>query len=112
MRISRYLYGFLIIAFILGGISIAKATDNWQVSYKVNADGSEIELKGDDVGEIKGFMSIDDIIVAYGIDKDGLYEYIGFPNDLPTSTLVKDIKGLTGIDPEPIKDYIIIEKNQ
>ncbi len=111
MRISRYLYGFLIIAFLLGGIGIAKATDNWQVSYKLNADGSEIELKGESVEEIKGFMSIDDIISAYGIDKEGLYEYMGFPSDLPTSTLVKDINGLTGIDPATIKDYIILAKN-
>lgn len=110
MRISKYLYGFLVIAFLLGGIGIAKATDNWQVSYKVNPDGSEIELTGESVDEIKGFMSIEEIIIAYNLDKDGLYEYLGFSSDLPTSTLVKDIKSVTGIDPAPIKDYISLQK--
>lgn len=110
MKISNYLYGLLIVVFLLGGIGIAKATDIWQVSYKVNPDGSDVTLTGQSVDEIKGFMSIDEIILAFGIDKEGLYNYMGFPSDMPTSTLVKDIKGLTGIDPAAIKDYITLEQ--
>ena len=106
MRISKYFYGFIIIAILLGGISIAKMADAWYISIKVNPDGSAVELSGTDVEEIKGWMSLDEIITSFNLDKDQLYQYLKFPEDLPTSTLVKDIKRLTGIDPEPIKDFI------
>lgn len=111
MKISKFLYGFLILFLLLGGIGVAKLTDNWQVSGMVNTDGSEITLSGNDVEEIKGFMSIEEIIIAFNLEKEPFYQYMKFPSDLPTSTLVKDIKKLTGVDPEPIKDYINLQNS-
>lgn len=111
MKISKFLYGFLILFILLAGTGVAKLTDTWEVSGMVNPDGTEVTLTGQDVEEIKGFNSIEEVIVAYNLEKDAFYQYMNFPNDLPTSTLVKDIKKLTGIDPEPIKDFINLQNS-
>lgn len=110
VRISKYIYGFLIIAILLGGIGIAKLVGVWEVSAKYNLDGSEVVLI--DVDDIKGYMSLDEVISSFNLDKEEMYQYMKFPADLPTSTLFKDIKGITGIDPEPIKDFITEQLNK
>ncbi len=105
----KFLYGIIILAMLLIGIGIAKETELWQVSGKLQADGSKVAITGQDVDEIKGWMTLDEVIKGYGLDKNEIYETFHLPSDLPVTTELKDIAAQTdeALSPKIIRDYII-----
>ncbi len=88
MRISKFVYGFIIAFILLGVLIIAKIVGIWEVYEWGSNKDINYEL----------------------ISTNYFLNNIGFPSDLPTSTLVKDIKGLTGIDPAPKGLYFFTKK--
>ncbi|WP_339061707.1 hypothetical protein [Tepidibacillus marianensis] len=102
------LYGFLILAILLGGIGVAKAAGVWSVSGKIHSDGSKIAVIGTDVDEIKGWMKLEDVIKAYNLDKGQLYKDFNLPADFPVIIELKDAGAETdeALSPSTIRDYI------
>lgn len=92
LHLPAPLYAALALAAFLGTILAAQMLGFWSTSGKVTADGSPVVATGADPAEIKGWMTIDEVLGAYGLTQAELYERYQIPADLPTSAALKDIE--------------------
>jgi hypothetical protein len=88
--VNRYLVPVLAVLALLGSVWVAKAAGVWQTSGR-----GQILL--DESGQpdpwgIKGWMTLDDISVTYGIPLPDLYILIGATDDVPPETALKDLE--------------------
>jgi len=109
----KYIYGILILSILLGGIGLAQSAGIWSVSGKVTSDGSKIAVTGKDVNEIKGWMTLEEVINGYGLDQEEIYQTFNLSTDLAVSTALKDIAAQTdeALSPTIIREFIT-EKQQ
>lgn len=112
MRMRPVLYGFFVLAFLFGGVYSAKATGVWQVSGKVNADGSQVVVTGTDSYEIKGWTTLRDVIEAYQLDEKQVYADFNLSEDISPDTPLKDLAAETDeqLTPATIREYV--DKNK
>ncbi|MBX0327320.1 hypothetical protein K2Z83_06475 [Oscillochloris sp. ZM17-4] len=88
------LYAALVLAAFLGTIQLAQIAGFWSTSGKITLDGAPVEVTGADPAEVKGWMTISDVLGAYGLTQDELYTHYQIPADLPTSAALKDIEAI------------------
>lgn len=107
------LYGILFLGLMLGGIYSAKAANIWQVSGKINPDGSKVELKGADVEEIKGWVTLGDAIEAFGLEKETVYRDLGIDPSISSDAQLSELAEETDelVSPSVLKDYISSQKD-
>ena len=72
----------------------AKLAGVWSTSGKLTASGEQVQITGADPAEIKGWMTINDVITAYQVPKEQFYAQFQIPADLPIATPLKDIEPL------------------
>src|SRR5690349_3762835 len=85
-RVNLYLYAALVLALFLGPIQAAKLAGAWSTSGKVTASGEQVQITGADPAEIKGWMTIEQVITAYQVPKQEFYAQFKLPADLPLET--------------------------
>lgn len=102
------LYGFMIMAILLGGIYLAKEAGIWQASGKINPDGSRVTIEGKTVNEIKGWTTLGDVINGFGLNKEEVYNFFELTEDTSLDTELKDLAALTDerLSPSTMRDYI------
>lgn len=102
-----HIYGLSIIAVFVLGIFLFDLAGFWQTSGKVDADGKKVELTGKDPDDIKGWMTLDEVIKAYGLTLENLEEDFKVANLDPAKQL-KDLAEETDekISPNTLKEYL------
>jgi hypothetical protein len=94
IRVNLVVYAALVLVLFLGVIETAKLAGVWSTSGKLTASGEQVQITGTDPAEIKGWMTINDVITAYQVPKDEFYAQFKIPADLPVATPLKDIEPL------------------
>jgi hypothetical protein len=92
IRVNLAVYAALVLVLFLGVIESAKLAGVWSTSGKLTASGEQVQITGADPAEIKGWMTIENVITAYHVPKDQFYAQFQIPADLPVATPLKDIE--------------------
>ncbi len=86
-----YVGGTLLV--ITASIMGAQALGWYESGAKVNAAGERIApAAGASTADIKGWMSIQQVLDAYPVTKDALYARFDIPADIPTATGLGELK--------------------
>jgi hypothetical protein len=92
IRVNLYLYAALVLILFLGTIQAARFAGIWSTSGKVTPSGEQVQITGADPAEVKGWMTIEDVISAYHVSKAEFYARFKLPADLPVETPLKEIE--------------------
>jgi hypothetical protein len=94
LHIPAPIYAALVLVAFLGTIQLAQLAGFWSTSGKVTTDGAPVEVTGADPAEVKGWMTISDVMSAYNLTQDELYAHYAIPADLPVSAALKDVEAV------------------
>lgn len=94
LHVSGLAYAALVLVLFFGSIQVAQYAGLWSVSGKLAPDGGPVQLSGADPAEIKGWMSVQQVLDAYPVDQAALYARFGIPADVPASTPLKELEAL------------------
>jgi hypothetical protein len=92
MRIHPLIYGVLVLFVFLGTILGFQVAGVWSVSGKLTADGDAVQPSAMDVNTIKGWMTLEQITVTYGVPLAEILEQFNLPRDTAASTAIKDLE--------------------
>ena len=92
IRVNLVIYAILVLVLFLGVIESAKLAGLWSTSGKLTASGEAVQITGTDPAEVKGWMTINDVITSYKVPKEQFYAQFAIPADLPVTTPLKDIE--------------------
>lgn len=93
MRLLAYSAVMLLsVVLITGTVKAAQVAGLWSTSGKVDAKGNQITATGTDPNEIKGWMTMGEVLTAYKLDKVEVYQAFGIAGDLSETTQLKDIE--------------------
>ncbi len=92
LRVNTYLFAFLGLVLILGTVQVSQWAGLWTTSGKVTGGGEKVAATGADPAEIKGWMTIDEVLKAYGIPQADFYAKFGVPADVPVTSQLKDLE--------------------
>ncbi len=87
MRVSRFLMPLIVIVALLGTALIAQAAGLWSTSGRASTD-----LQSMTAADIKGWMTLQQVMDGLQISKEELYAAGNIPLDVPTSTALKDLE--------------------
>ena len=99
----RYIYGFLILIILIGGIYTAKTTNVWASIEFVN--NSELPAVG--LPEPRGRYKLGEIIKAYDLDKKDFYEALKLPIDYSENAQVLRLINTNIIKFDDINNYMV-----
>lgn len=94
VHIRPSIYLAVVLVIFLGVIGAAQATGWWSTTGRTTTAGVKIQITGTDPTEIKGWMTIADVLTAYHVPKAELYTHFGIPGDVPESAQLKSLEGL------------------
>jgi hypothetical protein len=94
IQIRPSVYLAVVLVVFLGVIGAAQAAGWWSTTGRTTTDGVKIEITGTDPTEIKGWMTISDVLTAYHVPKADLYTRFGIPNDTPETAQLKSLEGV------------------
>lgn len=94
IRVNLVVYAALVLVLFLGVIGSAKLAGVWSTSGKLTVSGEQVQITGTDPAEIKGWMTINDVITAYQVPKAQFYARFQIPANLPITTPLKEIEPL------------------
>ena len=89
MRINPIFVPVIVIVMLLGSVIVTQSAGQWSTSGKTS-----VNLERFDAADIKGWMTIQQVIDGTGIPKERLYELADFPADTPATTALKDLEGV------------------
>lgn len=90
MRVNKWLLPILALVLLLGTVGIAQAAGWWVVSGREMVDLTQLTSGG----EVKGWMTLQQVADGTGIEAAALVAKLGLPADLPPETVLKDIEGI------------------
>lgn len=98
-------FGLLALVIFFGAIGITKLTGIWrsQPESLTEITGAGVAL---DPANLRGFMSLAEIEVTYGIPASSLLEQLGLPSDTPTSEPVNEVMKSAGREVEEVREAI------
>lgn len=94
IRVPVTLYLAVVLAVFLGVIGAAQAAGWWSTSGRTTADGAAITVTGTGPAEVKGWMTIGDVLAAYNVPKAELYARYAIPDDVPETEQLKGLEEL------------------
>src|SRR5512143_563679 len=89
MRVNRFLMPVIVIVALLGTTLMAQAAGFWSTSGK-----DSVDLENMSATDIKGWMTLQQVMDGMKISKEDLYTVGGIPLDVPTETALKDLEGI------------------
>jgi hypothetical protein len=89
MHVNRFLMPVIVIVALLGTTFIAQAAGFWSTSGK-----DSIDLESMTAADIKGWMTLQQVMDGLKISKEELYAVGGIPLDIPAETALKDLEGV------------------
>lgn len=87
-------YLLLVLMVFFGVIITAQSMGWWSTSGRTSADGTPIQATGKDPAEIKGWMTVGEVLNAYNVPKEELYIRFGIPADVPETTQLKSLEDI------------------
>jgi hypothetical protein len=88
--VNKLIAPILVLAALVGSYVVAQATGFWAVSGKEMIDLGNMTSSAD----IRGWMTLDQVIQGFGISQEEFYAVLGIPANIPASTALKDLEGL------------------
>jgi hypothetical protein len=92
-RVNIFVFMMIGIILFFGSCSAAQAVGVWNTSGKISVTGQTITATGADPAEIKGFMTIQEVLTAYHVTWEEFYQKFNLPPDTilssPLNTLEK-----------------------
>jgi hypothetical protein len=102
MRINPLLAPAFFIVILIGSIAVAQLTGNWNVSGQTTIDTENLA-----VADIKGWMTLQQVIDGFHISKEELYPLINVPAEIPTTTALKDLESIVpGFETSTVRDAL------
>ncbi|NTU61948.1 MAG: hypothetical protein HGB05_00780 [Chloroflexi bacterium] len=89
MRVNRFLMPIIVIVALLGTTLIAQAAGFWSTSGK-----DSIDLDNMTSADIKGWMTLQQVMDGLDVSKEELYAVGGIPLDIPAETALKNLEGI------------------
>jgi hypothetical protein len=94
IRVSPITYMAVVLTIFLGVIGGAQTAGWWSTSGQTTSDGAPVQLTGTDPAEIKGWMTIGDVLTAYQVPRADLYARFAIPDSVPESAQLKSLEAL------------------
>jgi hypothetical protein len=94
VRVPPVVYAAIVLAVFLGVIGAAQAAGWWSTSGRTTADGAPVEVTRTDPTEIKGWMTIGEVLAAYDVPKAELHARYGIPDDVPETAQLKSLEAV------------------
>ncbi|HET9493559.1 MAG TPA: hypothetical protein VFR15_04960 [Chloroflexia bacterium] len=92
MKLNPYVYGVLVLVIFFGTIWGAQASGYWSVSGKVDGQGNKVAPTGANAEEIKGWMTLEQVVTAYDVPLADIIAEFKLPADTPASTPLKELE--------------------
>jgi hypothetical protein len=107
MRVNRFLMPIIVIVVLLGTTLIAQAAGFWSTSGK-----DSVDLENMSAADIKGWMTLQQVIDGMKISKEELYAVGGIPLEVPTETALKELEGIVpGFEISTLRDKLAAPAN-
>lgn len=94
IRLNPYVYTALALMVFVAAVPIAQANSFWSISGKITGAGEKVAATGANPDEIKGWMTIGEVLTAYRVPQSEMYDKFQIPADTPTSTAVSAVEKL------------------
>ena len=96
---------------LIGVLVVGSQTLGWfkTTGQMTSSSGEKVApAAGAPTTDIKGWMTIQQVLDAYPVAKDTLYAHFGIPADLPTSTTLSELKegGVGSLDVPTLRSWI------
>lgn len=92
MKIKPFIFGFAVLSVFFGIILGFQAAGVWSTSGKFNANGSAIQPSASDASTIKGWMTLEQVVTAYGVSLSDILTQFNLPENTLISTPIKDLE--------------------
>jgi hypothetical protein len=92
VKLNPYVYGVLVLSIFFGTIWGAQAGGFWSVSGTVDGQGNTVAPTGADPQEIKGWMTLQDVVTAYDVPLADIIADFKLPADTSASTPLKELE--------------------
>ena len=109
-RIPVLAYVAVLLA-VIGVLVVGSQTMGWfkTTGQMASSTGEKVApVSGAATTDIKGWMSIQEVLDAYPVTKDAMYAHFGIPADTPTTTTLSELKeGAVGtLDVPTLRSWI------
>ncbi len=102
MRVNRLLMPIIFIVVFGGTILLAQAAGLWTVSGRTTVDLDTLTA-----ADLKGWMTLQQVIDGIGISKQDLYALVNIPDDIPTTMALKDLEKIVpGFETSTLRDAL------
>ncbi len=99
LRVNIYLYAVIGLLLFLGSCQASQSMGWWSTSGKVTSTGEQVTATGADPSEIKGWMTIKEVLDAYKVPWEEFSKQFNVPADTsldsPINTLEKSAPGFS-----------------
>jgi hypothetical protein len=107
VAVHPYAYIALVLLLFFGVIQGFQRAGVWTTSSRVTATGEKVVATGKDPAEIKGWMTLGEVLAAYGLPRAEFDARFGTPADLPATTALKDIEQVApGFSTESVRAWL------
>ncbi len=89
MKVNPFLAPIIVIVVIFGFVLGAQATGIWSTSGRTAVNVQQMA-----VADVKGWMTLQQVMDGLKISQPDLYKLANIPNDVPTSTALKDLENV------------------
>ncbi len=103
MRVNPFVMPIIVIVALLGTVFGAQATGLWSTSSRTTTNLSEMTPE-----DIKGWMTLQQVMDGLRISQDELYTLGGIPGDISPATALKDLEALVpGFETSALRDALL-----
>ena len=92
MRINPFWIPILLVGALFGTVFTAQAMGQWSISGRESVDLTQLAP-----ADIKGWMTLQQVIDGTGISQQDLYEVGGIPSDTAPSQALKDLETIVSV---------------
>lgn len=110
MRIPPVVFGVLVLALFFGTIFTFQAAGFWSISGKVTSSGEKVAPTGADVSEIKGWMTLEQVVAAYQVPADEIFTHFNLPAKTSLTVQLKSLESET-FSVEDLRVYLQERQN-
>lgn len=93
--VHPWLYALVGLALFLGTVQGAKLAGIWSTSGRFTSTGQQVQATGADPSEIKGWMTVQQLLDAYQIPRAEFDARFGVPADFPATTQLRDLENVS-----------------
>lgn len=87
MKVNPFLAPLVVVIALLGAVTLAQASGIWNTSGR-----TAIDVKQMTVTDVKGWMTLQQVMDGLNVSQTELYPLAGIPADVPSSTALKDLE--------------------